>query len=123
MNKQLDNFTEHYLIVALWSSLDDNGDPLDANYSIQDIAPIALIAAQKECEAFRATAKELLAGWPDEQAAHDFWLTRCGHGAGFWDRKEFPNGDLLTALVGFKTAFPPLDLYIGDDGLVYGFGE
>ena len=20
------------------------------------------------------------------QAGHDFWLTRCGHGAGFWDR-------------------------------------
>ena len=28
--------------------------------------------------------------WGDshEQAGHDFWLTRNGHGAGFWDRGE-----------------------------------
>ena len=24
-----------------------------------------------------------------EQAGHDFWLTRNGHGTGFWDRKDF----------------------------------
>lgn len=23
-----------------------------------------------------------------EQAGHDFWLTRNGHGTGFWDREE-----------------------------------
>ena len=23
-----------------------------------------------------------------EQAAHDFWLSRNGHGTGFWDREE-----------------------------------
>jgi len=39
-----------------------------------------------------------------EQAGHDLWLTRCGHGAGFWDRGDLyvmsENGvnyaDLLT---------------------------
>lgn len=24
----------------------------------------------------------------DEQAGHDFWLTRQGHGSGFWDRDD-----------------------------------
>lgn len=27
-------------------------------------------------------------GYTPERFGHDFWLTRCGHGAGFWDRCE-----------------------------------
>lgn len=32
-----------------------------------------------------------------EYAGHDFWLTRNGHGAGFWDRGMGALGDRLTA--------------------------
>ena len=31
-----------------------------------------------------------------EHAGHDFWLTRSGHGAGFWDRGLGALGDRLT---------------------------
>ena len=27
-------------------------------------------------------------GYCEEQAGRDFWFTRQGHGAGFWDREE-----------------------------------
>jgi len=27
-------------------------------------------------------------GYSDEQAGHDLWFTRQGHGVGYWDRKE-----------------------------------
>lgn len=27
-------------------------------------------------------------GYPLEQFGHDFWLSRRGHGTGFWDRKD-----------------------------------
>ena len=55
--------------------------------------------------------------WPsDEQIAHDFWLTRNGHGVGFWDRGLGKLGDLLTDAA--KT-YGSADLYIGDDGLIY----
>lgn len=60
--------------------------------------------------------------------AHDLWLTRNGHGAGFWDRhftygqggdRVEGLGDALTALVGHGTSFPALDAYRGDDGRAY----
>ena len=46
----------------------------------------------------------------------DFWLTRNGHGAGFWDRGLGSVGDELT-----KNAKPfgSVDAYVGDDGKVY----
>lgn len=49
-------------------------------------------------------------------AGHDFWLTRNGHGAGFWDRGLGELGSKLTVLA--KT-YAGQDLSVGDDGLVY----
>ena len=53
----------------------------------------------------------------DKQAGHDFWLTRNGHGAGFWDGdvKE-PYGEMLTKIA---NSYGPFELYTGDDGTVY----
>jgi len=52
-----------------------------------------------------------------EMFAHDFWLTRNGHGSGFWDSEcwgEF--GEFLTKKSkDQKESYA----YIGDDGLVY----
>jgi hypothetical protein len=54
---------------------------------------------------------------PAEYAGHDFWLTRNGHGCGFWD------GDWTepqaTALDDAAKAFGEVSAYKGDDGLVY----
>lgn len=67
-------------------------------------------------------------GYTTERLAHDFWLTRNGHGAGFWSRRFTYGdggdevvglGDELSALVGHGTSFPPLDAYKGDDGRAY----
>lgn len=35
-------------------------------------------------------------GYPESYAGHDFWLTRSGHGAGYWDRGLGELGDRLT---------------------------
>ncbi len=53
----------------------------------------------------------------EESAGLDFWLTRCGHGAGFWDGdwKE-PHAAALDAL---SKQFGNVDLYVGDDGKIY----
>jgi hypothetical protein len=51
-----------------------------------------------------------------EYAGHDFWLTRNGHGAGFWDRGLGELGDRLTAAC---KPYGEIYLYIGDDGKVY----
>lgn len=58
-----------------------------------------------------------IADGTDEQAGHDFWLTRNGHGAGFWDGDwPEPYADMLTE---GSHSYGEFQLYLGDDGLVY----
>jgi hypothetical protein len=99
---KLDPFTDAYVVCALWSSNDESdesgGEPLDKNYGASDIAPEALQSMIKDCLDFQEANAELLAqAGNDEQNGHDFWLTRNGHGAGFWDR-GYPDaiGNALT---------------------------
>ncbi len=50
------------------------------------------------------------------QAGHDFWLTRNGHGCGFWDGDwPEPQASLLTQA---SKAFGGVDPYVSDDGEV-----
>lgn len=122
----LELFLRSYAVTALWSSTDDNGEPLDADYGVEDIAPDAMQAMREDCADFIAgNAKDLslyadkmAAGeWSqDEQAGHDFWLTRNRHGAGFWDRGIGDVGERLTKAA---HAYGETNLYIGDDGLVH----
>lgn len=51
-----------------------------------------------------------------EQLGHDFWLTRNGHGAGYWDRGL---GELGDRLADAARAHGTAGLYVGDDGLVH----
>ena len=52
----------------------------------------------------------------EEQAGHDFWLTRNRHGAGFWNGDWFNVSGSLTQLA---QTFGEADLYVGDDGRIY----
>ena len=60
---------------------------------------------------------DLLDDFDDTDIAHDFWLTRQGHGAGFWDG-VYPDeiGDKLTEI---SNDFRELYIYVGDDGQLY----
>ena len=107
---QLDKFTLAYIECALWSSTDDDGEPLDDQYGIDDIAPECLAQSVEDCKAFQEEHAGLLASLDDEQCGHDFWLTRNGHGAGFWDGDWPEIGDRLTKAVGWRTSFPEVDL-------------
>jgi len=121
---KLDAFTTAYIEAALWSSTDDAGAPLDDNYDICDIAPETLAQMVEDCTAFQNDNQYLIFAAEDsdvpydyDRAGHDFWLTRCGHGAGFWDRGLGKVGGKLTAAA---KVYGNVDLYIGDDGLIYG---
>lgn len=100
-----DDFFAAYVAAALWSSTDDNGDPLDREFSVDDISPQCLEKMRFDCRDFWVQAGELLClehcnadKW-EEQAGHDFWLTRNGHGCGFWDGDwQEPSATVLTAL-------------------------
>ena len=131
--KPLDTFTLAYLETALWSSHDNSdpqtgGEPLDRNYGIDDIDPETLARMIADCAAFQAEHWGVFAAdgaclrcGPDFDeiglAGHDFWLTRNGHGAGFWDGDW--SEEAAAILTPAATAFGEFDLYVGDDGLIY----
>lgn len=110
---QVDIVTQHYIIAALWADCEEGTHPRCPKAEEQ--------AARKVCEAFMrqceaagglfSRAMERFdfgygthpdAGSAEAAFGHDFWLTRQGHGVGFWDRDalkvgEPELGDLLTA--------------------------
>lgn len=114
-----------YLTAMLWSTRGGEEDePLDEDHSVEDVSSELEKSSTEDCEKFVAMAKEKgidLGNYVDSDVGHDFWLTRVGHGAGFWDgdyeadeAKE--DGDKLTEIA--KT-FGNLDPYVGDDGKIY----
>lgn len=134
MLNSIDIFTCAYIETALWSTNDNSdpetgGNPLDDNYSISDLDPETLIKIKADCEKFqRENASDLhyaaeagVKCGPDfdetGRAGHDFWLTRNGHGCGFWDG-DWPE-PFATTLTAAAKAFGPVDLYVGDDGKLH----
>lgn len=108
---------------------------LDIGMTGRDIDCGALASMAGDCEAFmRANETNLLIycdamgpwhgtdsrGYREDpamaRAGHDFWLTRCGHGCGFWDRDLGELGDRLSDAA---RAFGEVWMYVGDDGKVY----
>ncbi len=117
MNKRdVDTLLEHYIVAALWSSLDGKDKPLDENYTEENLSADAIATMRKDCEAFLEKAKPLLDGinFPLDQAGHDFWLTRNRHGVGFWDRDLGEIGEKLSDIA---QSFGTQDLYISDGTL------
>ena len=116
-----DSFTRSYIETALWSSMDNandqGGEPLDENYSAADIDPHTMAQMIADCTAFQERNAELLSdsGLSDKRAGHYFWLSRNGHGSGFFDEN-------LDALQDAAEAYGEFDLYVGDDGVIYAMG-
>ena len=111
------DFETAYIECALWSSTDDDGEPMDSTYSVDDLAPETVESMVADCQDFqRLCSPDDLALQSDEQNGHDFWLTRNRHGAGFWDRGL---GEAGTRLTENAHSYGSSDLYVGDDGKVY----
>lgn len=113
----LNPFTLAYIEAAMWTLTDEDGHSLDY-LGLHDIADKSIAAMRADCAAFQEAHANLLegAGTP-EQNGQDFWLTRNGHGAGFWDR-GYPTA-IGQALTDAAHAYGSCDGYIGDDGMVY----
>ena len=123
-------FIRQYIETMLWSTNDEStesgGCPLEDNYGVADIAPEAMAKIIDDCSRFCSAiesmgidldAELLKDDDADEMAGHDFWLTRCGHGAGFWDGdwSDEADGKLTKLAESFGEQWP----YVGDDGLIY----
>lgn len=125
----LDAFTRAYIEAALWSSTDGD-NPLDKDHDWHDLAPDTLAEMRQDCAQFQELYGQTIQAAIDTQevkcgpdfdawghAGHDFWLTRCGHGAGFWDGDwPEPQGEHLSDAA---CKCGTVDLYVGDDGKIY----
>lgn len=111
--------TDAYITAMHWASTDENGDPLD-NYptaaEAKDIAATTCNNFLKVHGDDLAIVMGLHPHYGYEQAGHDLFLTREGHGAGFWDRDLGHYGDVFTK---YCQSIGAADPYVGDDGYVY----
>lgn len=89
-------FLQGYIDAALWSTTDCRDEEGNDTYSLDDefsdVSDKCRAAMLSDCNDFIADHGEKLeafkdaTGRDDSDMGHDFWLTRSGHGAGFWDR-------------------------------------
>jgi hypothetical protein len=124
-----EDFVQGYETAALWSSTDtitnEDGEEEDVNLDDgYEVAEQTKAEFREDCKDFVDFAEPQLVaamavnGYTAERAGHDFWLTRAGHGAGFWDRNELPQ-EIRDSLTQASKSAGSRDLYIGDDELVY----
>lgn len=128
----LDDVYDGFRIAMLWATNDDNGDPLDSNYSRDDLAPEALIAIEKLCDGFIAANKENCIiyfenmehvrhrgeGTAWDYFGHDLFLSSNGHGAGFFDRQDVPK-EVRDELQDAARGLGETNAYVGDDGQIH----
>ena len=117
----LDEFTVGYLRAALWTGTDETdesgGDPLEDNYDLEDFADDTLERVVADCQEFQDITQALGCEEDDDVMGHDFWLTRNGHGAGFWDG-DYPE-PAASELTRVSKNFGERCIYVGDDGQLH----
>ena len=120
----MDAFTVAYLECALWTETDNStesgGEPLDKNYSLQDFSTQAINKATEDCAKFQLENADLLTKAyelsDDVEGGYNFWLSRCGHGTGWWDRGLGEIGDTLHKK---SEEYKEVNVVVGDDGKLY----
>lgn len=116
METPLEKFTAA-TIEALYFT--DTGDDDEQPSADAELAPETLLNLTADCRSFwhRFGCYVAAADKTPEQAGYDFWLTRNGHGAGFWDGDwPAPWDDMLDKGAHGYGAF---ETYLGDDGLIH----
>lgn len=94
-------FERGYVAAAQWLTPTEDEDGKEGEEA-ESISAEALVEIKAECRDFQEANKVDLEeaytvhGYCEEYAGHDFYLTRNGHGAGFWDRGLGAVGDRLT---------------------------
>jgi hypothetical protein len=116
-----DYFVRAYLSTALWSStmMPEDSERSDCSYfshgcDVDDCSLETVIGALRDCTEFQNDNDGVLerSDHPTDRDAHDFWLSRNGHGAGFFDRGT----DDADTLQNAARDCGSVDLYhLGDD--------
>lgn len=111
---KLSEMSQAYLECARWADTGEEGQPpADAPLSF-----CAKLEANAVCDAF-LLENETAIGQHLTQAGHDLWLTRNGHGSGFWARPELYGEAQSNLLTAAAQRLKTRSLYQGDDGKLY----
>lgn len=112
------NIANDYIEAALWSSYDDEGEPLDrGDYELSQVAKATLEA---QAIGFAQTYSELIelyleeTGRDESHVGHNFWLSRNGHGAGFFDDSK-DDGDAADKLQIISQGYREVNLCVEGD--------
>lgn len=123
-----DGFTRGYIECAMWSTQDEDEEcPIDQSYGWWDIDLMSLLDVRDDCERFQKKYVTELTGYCIaregesigdlmDYAGHDYWLSRNGHGAGFFDRG---NDKVFSVLQEAARQEGSSDLVIGGSGKLY----
>lgn len=108
-----------YLTTALWTEEEQLEDEIEAHgtdYAIHNIDNAVKKQALKDIKTFlkkaQKEAPEELEDYSPSEIGHNIWLSRNGHGAGFFDDNNDKLQDIAEKLKGKY-------LYVGDDGAIY----
>jgi hypothetical protein len=114
----IDEIVKYYLEAALWTEQERLEEDLEDNdFTIYSFSDDDKKVIKEEIEWFISNIGDSINLMTDDQLGYDLWLTRNGHGAGFFDR-NYPKKDeqILNKLcdeLGFA------DIYVGDDNNIY----
>ena len=122
---ELQELYDGYRAAALWAETDlGEGEPLDVNHGIDDIAEDTLTVMLDDCDKFlRANRADIVKcsaveNGPFNLAGHCFWLSRRQHGTGYFDDEHWDE-ETRDKLQKAAEAFGDMTLDVGDDGKVY----
>jgi hypothetical protein len=110
----INDILSNYLEAAFWTEEEQN--PELQSKTINDVDQASLQKTKNDIMQFLRMAlqqaREELKTYDSKSVGHNLWLSRNGHGAGFFD----DNNDKLQNIArNMKSS----DLYVGDDGKVY----
>lgn len=110
-DKDIPYYVKSYIEAAVWADLPED----DEEQTFEFIDLKSLTQSKSDCDTFIQLAGNDLAKLDLNSIAHDFWLTRNHHGAGFWDGDyEKGLGERLTKL---SHTFKELTVFIEDNTL------
>lgn len=127
--RTIERFIQGYIECMLWSSVvtDFLGDETSLeHYDIEDIDDATMAQIRRECVGFlrnvaQRNGRKLKKLWSDpdlgysiENAGHDFWLSRNGHGAGFFDN----TGPYFKKLQANARSWGEVELYLTDENRI-----
>lgn len=116
-----DTFTRGYIEAMFFTNTGTGDDGELEHATVADLDDDAWETIIKDCKGFQENNAELLEvaygcdGYNEENAGHDFWYDRNGHGTGFWDREALDE-ELQSALNKVASAYPTADPFMTDQG-------